>query len=196
MITLFAVSLVTNATPFFGASYTLIATAELISEGFNLENFGLIVLVTGLGATLAKLVLYTGALGLHNKLMRNKNIRLFGDWLNKRSFLVALFITAFAPALPLDDYIYIGGGANRAKIPPMLGVTFLAKLAKSTVEIFLEFNGILTLTAFTRNIFGLSWVGLSIITSFAFIILGIVLYKMDWEYLLRRTGLIKTTQPV
>lgn len=191
LLTLFAISFVTNATPFFGASYTLIATTELISAGFTVENFVIIVLVTGIGATAAKIILYSGALGFRRELTKNKNIKLFHEWLNKRSFFVALFVTAFIPALPLDDYIYIGAGANKANLPPMLGVTLLAKLAKSTVEIFLEFYGILDITGFTKGILGLSTIEFSIILSVFFIVLGVVLYKLDWESLLKRTGIIK-----
>jgi arginine exporter protein ArgO len=191
LITLFGISLVTNATPFLGASYTLLATAELISMGYSPANFALIVIITGAGATFAKIVLYSGALGLRRELARNKNVRLFHEWLHKRSFYVTLFITAIIPALPLDDYIYIGAGANRARLGPMVGVTFLAKLAKSAVEIFLEFNGILGLSSFTRRIFGFSWLEFSLLTALLFVVLGVVIYKLDWESLLRRARLIK-----
>ena len=196
LASLFGISFITNATPFFGASYTLIATAELVSSGFSSGNFFIIVLITGLGATLAKIVLYSGALGLRKELTRNKNIRLLHEWLLKRSFFVALFITAFVPALPLDDNIYIGAGANKAKLAPMLGVTFFAKLAKSAVEIFLEFNGIVDISAITRNIFGFSKLEFSIILSVFFVILGVVLYKLDWESILRKTGVLKANQKV
>jgi hypothetical protein len=186
LATLFGVSLLSNATPFFGASYTLIATAELISAGFTLANFGLIVLVTALGATLAKIVIYSGAFGFRRELTKNRNIRLFDEWLNKRSFLIALFVSAFIPVLPLDDYIYIGAGANKAGLAPMLGVTLLAKLAKSAFEIFVEFNGILGISVLTKSVFGVTSVEFSIILSVFFIALGVALYKLDWEPLLKR----------
>lgn len=191
LATLFAVTLASNATPFFGASYTLIATTELITTGFTMGNFILVVLVTGLGATLAKIVLYTGAFELRRELTRNKNIRLFHEWLRRRSFYVALFVTAFIPLLPLDDYVYIGAGANKASLAPMLGVTFIAKLAKSAFEISLELSGILEIVNVTKNYLGLSAVELSILFSLFFIVLGIVLYKIDWESILKRAGLIK-----
>lgn len=191
LATLFGVTLVANATPFFGASYTLIATTELISNGYNLENFVLFVIVTALGATLAKIVLYTGAFGFRHELTRNKNIRLFHAWLRRRSFYVALFVTAFIPLLPLDDYVYIGAGANKASLAPMLGVTFIAKLAKSAFEISLEVSGILEIVNATKNILGLSALELSILFSIFFIVLGIVLYKINWESMLKRARLIK-----
>ena len=195
LLTLFGVSVASNATPFFGASYTLIATTELISAGFNLDNFAAIVFVTGLGAALAKLVLYSGAFELRRELMKNKNVKLFHEWLHRRSFFVALFVTAFIPVLPLDDYIYIGAGANRAGVAPMLGVTLLAKLAKSAFEIYLEFTGIIDISGFTKSVLGLSSVDFSILFSVFFIVLGVVLYKLDWEAVLRRIGLIKSTTP-
>ncbi len=67
-----------NATAFFGASYTLIATAELAATGVNLGSFTLVVFVTALGATLGKIVIYFTAVGLQRSLQKNKNVRLLG----------------------------------------------------------------------------------------------------------------------
>jgi hypothetical protein len=178
---LFFLSLVSNATPFFGASYTLIATTELVAIGFDLESFALIVFVTALGATIGKLFIYAGAVGFRKTLQGNKNIRLLGQWLDKAGFYVALFLTALIPVLPLDDYVYLGAGANRARLAPMLGVTFLAKLSKSAFEILLEFSGILGVAFYTQRYFGLSRLDLSIILSLALIVLGVGIYKLDWE---------------
>jgi hypothetical protein len=193
LASLFGISVVTNATPFFGASYTLIATGELVTSGFSLENFLIIVLVTGLGATIAKGIMYSGAFGLRRELNKNKNVRLFHGWLRKRSFYVALFVAAFIPVLPLDDYIYIGAGANRAVLAPMLGITLLAKFAKSAFEIYVEFAGIIKITQIEKSYLGLSPLEFTILLSAFFIVLGIALYKLDWERLLKMAGLIKPT---
>lgn len=181
---LFVVSLVSNATPFFGASYTFIATTELIAIGFNFDSFALIVFVTALGATIGKIFIYAGARGLRQRLQGNKNVKLLGRWLGKSGFYVALFVTALIPVLPLDDYVYLGAGANKARLGPMLGVTFLAKLSKSAFEILLEFSGILGFAFYTHRYLGLSRLDLSIVVSIAFIVLGIVIYKLDWEKLI------------
>ena len=135
------------------------------------------VFVTAIGATLGKVLIYGGAFELHKSLQKNKNVRLLGMWIGKRGFYSALFITAIIPALPLDDYVYIGAGANRARLTPMLGVTFTAKLVKSAFEIFLEFTGILGVSTFLE----LSPLELSILLSVLFIVLGFVIYKVDWE---------------
>jgi hypothetical protein len=181
LVLLFLFSLISNATPFFGASYTFIATAELVAIGFNLESFAIVVLVTALGATLAKIVIYAGARGLSRKLQNNKNVKLLGRWIRRRGFYIALFVTALIPILPLDDYVYIGAGANRAKLAPMLGVTLLAKLSKSAIEILLEFSGIVGIVFYTNRYLGLSRLDLSIALSGVFIVLGVAIYKLDWE---------------
>lgn len=178
---LFVLSVVSNATPFFGASYTLIATADLVAYGFNAESFALVVFVTALGATVGKLFIYAGAFGLRRRLKGNKNIKLLGRWLGKAGFYLALFVTAFIPILPLDDYVYLGAGANEARLPPMLGVTFMAKLCKSTAEILLEFSGITGVSGLVYRYFGLSRLDLSIIFSAFFVVLGVAIYKLDWQ---------------
>jgi len=188
LLIIFLVSFVANATAFFGASYTLIATAELAAFGVSLESFTTIVFVTALGATLGKLVIYYSAVGLKKTLQKNKNVRLLGTWLGKSGFYVGLFVTALLPVLPLDDYVYIGAGANRGKLAPMLGVTFLAKLAKSAFEILLELSGLLEISKLTHRFLGLSRIQLSIVASLAFIVLGIAIYKLDWEPFVSRAS--------
>ena len=185
---LFLLSFVSNATAFFGASYTFIATAELAATGINLQSFTLVGFVTALGATLGKIVIYLSALGLQNSLKKNRNVRLLGTWLGKSGFYLGLFVVALLPALPLDDYVYIGAGANRARLAPMLGVTFVAKLAKSAFEILLELSGLLEISRLTHRPFGLTQLQLSIIASGLFVILGIVIYKVDWEPIAVRAG--------
>ena len=192
---LFLLSFVANATAFFGASYTLIATAELTATGVDLQSFLLVVLVTAVGATLGKMVIYYSALGLHRTLQKNKNVRLLGTWLGKSGFYLGLFVTALLPALPLDDYVYIGAGANRGRLAPMLGVTFLAKLAKSAFEILLELSGLLEISKLTHHLLGLSRLDLSIVASAAFVVLGIAIYKVDWEPIVVRVGKLFGRKP-
>jgi len=178
LVPLFLFSLISNATPFFGASYTLFATTELIANGVNLDNFALVVFVTALGASIGKIFIYAGALGFQESLLRNRNVRLIGTWLGRTGFYLALFLTALVPALPLDDYVYLGAGANNARLPPMLGVTFVAKLMKSSFEILLELSGIIGISRF--HFLGLSRLNLSILLSIAMIVIGVVIYKINW----------------
>lgn len=184
LLFIFFITFVSNATPFFGVSYTLVSTAFLLAVGANPLTFLAVVLVTGVGAAAAKSVMYYGALGFGPKLRTNRNIRLLSAWMSRRSFLVALFVAAFVPVLPLDDYIYIGAGANRAKLSVMLAVTLAAKIAKSAFEISLELLGIIKVSG-VLEFFGISGFELSIILTVFFLVLGVVVYKVDWEKVLR-----------
>ena len=181
LLFLFAISFVSNATAFFGASYTLVATIELSATGISLQSFALVVLVTALGATCGKVVIYFGALGLKKNLLHNRNVQLMGRWLGSGGFYLGLFIAALLPVLPFDDYVYIGAGANGGKLATMLGVTFIAKLAKSAFEILLELSGIFEITRLTHNLFGLTRFELSAVASALLVVLGIAIYKIDWE---------------
>lgn len=184
LILIFLITFASNATPFFGVSYTLVSTAFLLSVGVTPISFATVVVLTGIGAAAAKLVMYYGALGFSSKLRKNRNIRLLSSWMGRRSFYVALFVAAFIPVLPLDDYMYIGAGANRAGLRGMLAVTLLAKLAKSAFEISLEVLGIIRVASILES-FGISGVELSVILSILFLVLGVFVYTVDWEKLLR-----------
>ena len=196
LLLLFVLSFVSNATAFFGASYTLLGTAELSASGVTLENFAIVVFVTAVGATLGKIVIYATALGFRGTLVKNRNVRLLGTWIGKSGFYLGLFITALLPALPFDDYVYIGAGANRGRLAPMLGVTFLAKLGKSAFEILLELSGLLEISKLTHNLLGLNRLQLSIVASAAFVVIGIVTYKVDWEPIAASVGRLVKRQAV
>jgi hypothetical protein len=187
LFSLFAVALASNATPFFGASYTLLSAGVLAAFGPTLEGFGVVVVVTALGASLGKVILYTGAWGLRRRLYKNKNIKLFGNWVGRRSFYLGLFITALIPGLPLDDYVYIGAGANNAKLTPMVGVTYLAKVVKGSVEISVELSGLSWLVNLNNGgVLGLTRLEFSLLLSGIFIVIGVVVYKLDWAKIIEK----------
>lgn len=185
---LFLFSVVSNATAFFGASYTLIATAELSATGVNLGSFSLVVFVTALGATIGKVVVYYSGRGFQKSLQRNKNVRLLGSWIGRSGFYLGLFIAALLPILPFDDYVYIGAGANRGRLTPMLGITFVAKLMKSAFEILLELSGLLAISKLTHHFLGLSRLDLSIVASVAFVVLGVLTFKINWQSIANMVG--------
>jgi len=183
---LFVVSLVSNATPFFGASYTLVAAGELTAFGFSLEGFVLVVVITAAGAAIGKLIIYDGAEAFKGRLSKNRNVQLLERWVEHESFLVAVFVSAVIPLLPLDDYLYIGAGASKSRLAPMLSVTLAAKLLKSAIEIELEVLGILRVASFSRHFLHISQLELSILFSAIFVLLGIFVFEYDWEKLLGR----------
>ena len=180
ILILFLVSLGSNATPFFGASYTLIATTALLADGFSLGNFVLIVFVTAIGASLGKLVLYVGGKRFRGRLERNRTVMVLGRMLERKSGLAVVFVTALIPGLPLDDYVYVGAGASSSRLTGMFIVTFLAKVLKGFLEIGLEYAGLGRLYRAT-GLTGLSRLETSILLSVVFLIVGIVFYKVDLE---------------
>ena len=174
-IFLFTISFVSNALPFGGAPYTLIGA-------FYAEKLGLVnvILITALGAASAKVVLYATGLGSRRLMERNKNYAFFERIVRKRSFLVALFITAIIPGLPLDDFLYLWGGSVKGDLLKMLAVTFAAKLLKSGVEIPLELRAL----SFASDLTGvnlLSNVYFQIGSVVFFIVIGVILFVIDWE---------------
>ena len=182
---LFVIAFISNATPFFGAPYTLLATTVLFAYGFTINAFVLVVLVTAIGASLAKLVLYYGGKSAKGQLRKNRNVNLLERWLRHRSFLAVVFVTAVIPGLPLDDYVYIVAGANSAKLVRLFTVTFLAKLVKGFIEIGLEYASFGQIFPET-GLLGLSRLVTSILLSVVFLLFGIVFFKLDMEKLFSR----------
>lgn len=171
------VSFLSNVSPFFGASYTLLATLQLTLIGASPFNFLVVVIVSAVGATLAKTAIYFGAFELKGIIGKNKNVQLIGRNATKRKFYVALFVTALLPILPLDDFIYIGAGASAASIGLMSMVTLVAKILKSGFEIAIE----LTLLNGIGKAFGFQRLDITIVLVGVFLVIGILIYRVDWE---------------
>jgi hypothetical protein len=176
------VSFLSNVSPFVGASYTLLATLQLTALGYTPFNFGALVVVSALGATLAKVAIYFGAFGLRDFLLRNKNVRLIGRYSSTKGFYLVLFVTAILPVFPFDDFIYIGAGATSASLGLMSAVTLSAKMLKSAAEIAVEFTVLRDLS----HLFGLHQFDLTLALSAVFILIGVLVYKLDWEAAYRR----------
>jgi hypothetical protein len=177
IILVFVFSFFSNVFPFFGASYTLFTVLQLTLLGPTPYNFAVLVLVSAIGAASAKVVIYFGAFGLKGILLKNKNVRLIGRASSTRKFYVVLFITAILPVFPLDDFMFIGAGATSASLVAMSSVSLLAKIIKSAFEVALELT-ILTDLAAVLN-FGRADV--TVFLSVLFVIIGVLVYKVDWE---------------
>ncbi|HEV2225230.1 MAG TPA: hypothetical protein VGR56_00335 [Nitrososphaerales archaeon] len=177
VIFVLGVSFLSNVSPFFGASYTLLATLQLTLIGPSPYNFLVVVVVSAVGATLAKTVIYFGAFELKGVIGKNKNVQLIGRNATRREFYIALFVTALLPVLPLDDFIYIGAGASAASLSLMSLVTLLAKILKSGFEIAIE----LTLLSDIGKAFGFQRLDITIVLVGVFLVIGILVYRVDWE---------------
>ena len=173
---IFVISFISNIIPFAGAPYTLIATDFLITYGITPKNLILVIIISGIGAALAKSLTYLLGIILRKPLRNNRNIPLLDKFIKSRYFPLALFITAIIPGLPLDDYLYIGGGLTKASLIKMLLITVPSKILKSAIEIPIELFGIIKIS----NIINVNPLFLSIGLTILFIILGVILVKIDW----------------
>ncbi|BFI76331.1 hypothetical protein [Sulfurisphaera ohwakuensis] len=179
LILIFLISFITNILPFAGAPYTLIATNFLLAYGENIENILIVIFLSGTGAALAKTITYVLGIALKKPLRKNKNIPLINKFIKSKYFPLALFITAILPGLPLDDYLYIGGGIVKESLKKMLIITIPSKILKSSIEIPLELFGILKIS----DLFNLNPLFLSILLTIIFFIIGFLLIKIDWNSL-------------
>jgi hypothetical protein len=177
-------SFLANVSPFVGGSYTLIATLQLILVGFSPTAFIVVVVVSAVGATAAKVVIYFGAFGLKKYIVRNKNVRLFSRYTSNWGMYVVLFVAAFLPVFPFDDFLFVGAGATSMSLGLMSTVTLGAKILKSAAEIGLEF----TVLRGVSEVLGANQLWVSVALTAVFILLGAVLFKVDWEGVLRRAG--------
>lgn len=182
VIIVLIVSFLSNVFPFFGASYTLLAALQISLLGFTPYVFSVIVITSAVGATLAKSVIYFGGFGFRDALRRNRNVRLIERYSATGGFYAVLFLAALLPVFPFDDFIFIGAGAALASLGAMLMVTFVAKVVKSTVEIAVE----LSILSELGRVFGFHRLDITVALTAVFIIIGVAVYKVDWERLYQR----------
>ncbi|AWR96513.1 hypothetical protein DFR86_02415 [Acidianus sulfidivorans JP7] len=182
LLFIFAISFATNATPFFGAPYTIIASTILLKCGVNAVNFFEVVIFTALGAATSKSVMYVLGIGSRRGLKHNKNIIFFRRFINTKYFYITLFIFSIIPFLPLDDLVYILGGVEKAPLISMLEISYVGKIIKSLIEIPIEIFGILQIS----EAIGIKPVETGIISTIILVILAVALFKLDWEELYNR----------
>ncbi|MBW9140811.1 MAG: hypothetical protein K1T65_03790 [Candidatus Aramenus sp.] len=177
LMIIFAISVATNATPFFGTPYTIVASTILLKSGVTPLNLAEVIAVTAVGAAIAKSVMYGIGYGIGHTLKHNKNVVFFSRFINHKSFYVALFILALLPGVPLDDFAFLIGGAGKASLAKMIEITFASKFIKSSIEIPLETFGLIAI----GGIINVSPFLLGVISSVVFTVLSVVIFKVDWE---------------
>ncbi|EZQ01813.1 MULTISPECIES: hypothetical protein [Acidianus] len=177
IIIIFAISVGTNAIPFFGTPYTLVASTLVIKSGINLINIIEAIAVTAIGAAIAKVFMYAVGYGVEKRIKTNKNISFFMKLVKGKPFYIALFILALLPLVPLDDFAFLVGGTAKAPLFRMFKITIGAKIIKSSIEIPIEVFGLIKVA----EAIGVSAFELGIISSISFTVLFIIAYKLDWE---------------
>lgn len=182
LIVIFVISFVTNATPFFGAPYTLITASILLRYGVNPLSLFLAILVSGLGASLSKIVMYGLGITIRKPLKNNRNIQFLQRISKSLGFYLTLFILSIFPFLPLDDYIFLAAGIAKLNVIRLILISMAGKILKSGIEISIEIAGIKLIS----SLLGLNAFELSIISVIVFSVVGVVLFKIDWEEIVKK----------
>lgn len=185
LLIVFLISFAVNATPFIGLSYTLVATSFLTKVGVTPYNFLLFTIVSGVGAGLAKNFMYLVGVGLRRPMKHNRNMQFLDRFVKTRSYYVAAAILAAIPFFPFDDYLFLGAGIARAPLLKLNLIVTLVKVVRTGGEIYIELLG-LNAASSALSFLGISEFDLGILSSVFFLILGIVLVKVDWENLYLR----------
>ncbi|MGC8571526.1 MAG: hypothetical protein ACP5L1_09465 [Caldivirga sp.] len=175
----FAVSLVSNATPFFGAAYTVYASVILMNIKPNAPVIILFIIVTALGAALAKNTIYLIGVALRRPMAKSRNMTFLKGLLRLGFLWLVVVILAVIPGIPLDDYLYVGTGAAGASLSRLNAYVLLGKLIKSSIEIPIELTLLNTIYNATSTL-GLSRLEFQLTFAVVFTVVGVVLYKLDW----------------
>lgn len=184
ILTSFAVALVFNLVPLGAPPYVTVVILEVKYGGLG---FWPPVIAASLGAAAAKLVMYYLGIGLKGVLRRNRNVRFLSRYANSSWAYLFAFVAAMVPVLPLDDFVYMVGGASgmRAKLMGLMAAA--AKLIKTVMEVY-----ILEVTiGFISSALRLSEFALIAAVSVAGVVAGLLVFALDWEALARRLGLLR-----
>lgn len=193
LFSVFIVSFVSNALPFFGEAYTVYATLIILRGKLSITNVLLAILITAIGASLSKNTSYILGIALRKPLRRTSAVRLVKALSNKAPLWILTLILAALPGLPLDDYLYISGGAARINALKLNLYIFLGKLVKSSVEIPIE---LLLFSALFMGLhrFGIELTQFQVLMAVLFTVLGVVVFKIDWvrvyKYLSMHIGIM------
>ena len=173
----FLVSLVSNSIPFVSIPYLgIVAGYALVNRAPLAE--AILVLISGLGATIGKLVIYlmgkAARSGLSEK--TKKNVELLSR-LAKRSTFLAIFLLAATP-VP-DDILYIPLGIMKYPLLPYFIAILLGKLIiTSAVVVYTSYISYFTVVdLYTVPI----WVVLTIALIY-------VIIKTDWYHVINEVS--------
>jgi hypothetical protein len=179
VILAFAVSFISNVTPFFGAAYTVYASLILLDLKPTIPLVALFIVVTALGAAVSKNIMYLIGVALRRPMSRGRNMVLLRGLLKLGYMWLIVVILAIIPGLPLDDYVYVGTGAAGASLTRLNAYVLLGKLIKSAIEIPIELT-MLRAAYEATSMLGLTRLDFQIAFAVAFTVAGIMLYRLDW----------------
>ncbi len=175
---IFILSLLSNSIPYIGIPY-LVAVAAYGGGVENIELKILVAIVSGLGAALGKIVVYSLGRGVHAILPSRvkENLELFSKIMSKGVFIATLIFAA--TPLP-DDVLYVPLGIAKYSllqffIAVCIGKIILTSLVVAFGTALVSFVGML----------GINRIDSIIVLIVVSIVLTLVVARMDWSRVIR-----------
>lgn len=180
----FLVAFAFNLIPLGAPPYISVVLLEVRYGG---EGFWPPVLAASAGAAAAKVVMYYFGVGFKGVLRRNRNVRFLSRYADSPWAYALAFFAAVVPVLPLDDFVYMAGGASGLRAKLMGLIAAAAKVLKTVIEVSAAdyFIGLVSY-AFKLPEWELIAV-LAVLGSLS----GLAVFLLDWEGLAERLGLLR-----
>lgn len=175
---IFLMSLVSNSIPFVGLPYLNFLFA--LSPFFSFKDVVVVSIVSALGASMGKIVVYTIGAGMRLTLSEEKkeNLMFFEKVFKKWGFF-AVFLFAASP-LP-DDLLYIPLGIAKYRLSHYFLAVFLGKLVITSYV--LAFGKITSETM--KEFLGYNFLSLLLFFSLT-LIFSLLIIKIDWKKLFEK----------
>ncbi|MGC9071524.1 MAG: hypothetical protein ACP5HK_02350 [Acidilobus sp.] len=178
----FSSAFLLNLVPFGAPPYVIVVAYEARYGGLGLWPP---VLAAAAGAAAAKMVMYYLGIGLRRPLRRNRNIRLLARYSETGWVYLLAFIAAVVPLVPLDDFVYLAGGASGLRAGLMAGAAVAGKFVKTIAEV-------LAVTYVSYLISSLLHISPLYVLMFFVVsgaVIGVLTFAVDWESWARRLGI-------
>ncbi len=178
----FASAFVLNLIPFGAPPYVIFVAYEVGRSGLGLWPP---VLSAALGAALAKMLMYLLGIGLRGPLRRNRNVRLLARYSTSSWVYLLAFVSAIIPVIPLDDFVYIAGGASGLRARLMALAAVAGKFVKTIVEV----TAVLYLSILVSSLIHVPATYVLLVFVAGGMAAGVLTFLVDWEAWARRLGL-------
>lgn len=170
-----------NMVPFGAPPYVVIVAYEA-RHGLGLWPP---VLSAALGAALAKMIMYYLGVGLRRPLSRNRNVRLLARYSTSGWVYLLAFIAAVIPVVPLDDFIYLAGGASGLRALAMAATAVAGKFMKTIAETL----AIIYVSDLFAGALHVPQLYVLLFFTVGGAVAGAITFVLDWESLARRLGI-------
>lgn len=175
---IFLISLISNSIPFVGLPYLNVLV--ILSPFLSFEEVVIVSIVSALGASIGKIVIYVIGAGMRITLSeKTKENLIFFEKIFRKWGFFAIFLFAASP-LP-DDVLYIPLGIAKYRISHYFLAVFFGKVV---ITSYVLFAGKITSEAM-KELLGNNIISLLIFFSLT-LVFSIVVIKIDWKKLFEK----------